>query len=352
MRLMQAIEAMKAMHGAQVAQAPLSADDADALKLVELLEKYFLLRKQLTQATAISYKNCIEEASRFFKNPPINQITESDVTRLQEHLAKKGNSPRTIDKKISTLSTLLAFAKKQGYTRKDNPAQNRALLTKKQKLKGGYAIFESDEVAQLLSSDFFKQQQTKSPDYSYVVLIALFTGCRVGEITSLKKEQVKCSAKDTHYIAIRDAKTLAGIREVPLHPYLYSKIESFIGAKSGKIFKYAERDGKGAGNAVGKMLSRNLEAAKISRDKLVFHSIRKYVNNELMKSGVSLETRSQLIGHELDNVNISTYTQKLNIDELARIVFPTFDEIAKIVERSLANPLEKIDLSSGNFDFT
>lgn len=334
----QMMEALQMMQKAQQ-QAPAPAiaptpptDDPTALKLGELLEKFFLLRKQLTQATAIAYRNCITELSKFLKNPPITRVSQSDITRYQEFLAEKGNSVRTIDNKISIVRALYNFAKKQGYTRQDNPAENRALLTKKQRLKGGYAIFEKEEIELFFKSEFFKEQMNKDPDYTTAVILGLFTGCRIGEITNLKKEQFKISSKKNAYISIRDSKTLAGIREVPLHPFIYNKVFDFIHSKTDKIFKYVEKDGKGTGNAVGKKFARNVESAGITREKLVFHSLRKFVNNELLKDKVSLEHRCQFIGHELDNVNVAIYTDTLTVDELAEAVFPTFDRLVKLMK--------------------
>lgn len=339
-RLMQAIQAMKVLHSGQgttpaqnVTTTVLDTvqDDPNTLKLDELLEKFFHLRKQLTQATAISYKNIIEEASKFLKNPPITKITPSDITRYQEHLAEK-NTPRTIDHKISTIRALFNFAKKHGYTKQENPAQNKALLTKKQKLKGGFAIFEPDEIKLLVNSEFFKEQKKKDQDYVMAVMLCIFTGCRIGEITNLKKNQFKISEKGNAYITIRDSKTMAGIREVPLHPYITEYMKDFLSRKTDKVFKYEEKEGKGSGNAVGKKFARNIEAAQIDREKLVFHSLRKFVNNELVKNKVSLEHRCQFIGHELDNVNVQVYSEKIDIDSLAETVYPTFSKIQKIVE--------------------
>lgn len=347
-RLMEAMAAMNALHAGQpvaqaapVAQAP--QDDPTALKLNELLDKFFLLRR-VRPATAQSYKNSTDEFSKFLKNPPITRVSVSDVTRWQEHLAKKGNVPRTIDGKVGVIKAIYNFAKKQGYTRGENPAENRNLLTKKQKLKSGYAIFEKEELDLLFRSQFFKDQQIKSPDYTNAILFGLLTGCRISEITTLKANQFKVSGKGTHYITIRDSKTLAGIREVPLHPYLTAHMAIFMSDKTDKIFKYKEKEGKGAGNAVGKMFARNLESARITRDKLVFHSLRKYVNNELMNKGVSLECRCQFIGHELDNVNVSVYTNIINIDDLAAKVLPAFDSIVALLTSAATTTKEVFDL--------
>lgn len=343
-RLMEALGAMQMLQQAQASapkvQAPVQApavpqNDPTALKLGELLEKFLRLRKQLTQATAIAYRNCITELSKFLKNPPITRITSSDITRYQEFLAEKGNSVRTIDNKVSIIRALYNFAKKQGYTREGNPAEDRALLTKKQRLKGGYAIFEKEEIEAFFRSHFFKEQKKKDKDYTTAVILGLFTGCRIGEITSLKKDQFKLSPNGVNYITIRDSKTLAGIREVPIHPLVFNRIEEFIESKTDKVFKYIEKEGKGTGNAVGKKFARNIESAGITREKLVFHSLRKFVNNELLKNKVSLEHRCQFIGHELDNVNVSVYTETINIDELAETVFPTLEKIYDIVKASL-----------------
>lgn len=348
-RLMQALQAMQALQVAQPGQptavpaseAP-TADDP-TLKLGELAEKYFLLRK-VKQGTAKSYRTAADELATFLRNPRITKITASDITRFQEHLAEKGNSIRTVDNKTGAIRALLSFAKIQGYTRADNPAAGRALMSKKQKAQGGWATFEQDEIEGLLGSSFFRERLATDDDYTTAVLMALFTACRVGEITSLKKEHFKRSRKGIPFITIRDSKTAAGIREVPLHPYIFARIVPKLDAlnsPSGRLFNYKEREDKGAGNAAGKMLKRNLEAARLDRPKLVFHSLRKYTNNELMQLGVSLEHRCQFAGHEIDSVNVQTYTKTIGVDDLAVAIFPALESIAKIVEKAI-NPMAGI----------
>src|SRR5690606_40244885 len=113
-------------------------------------------------------------------------------------------------------------------------------------------------------------------------------------------------SKGNHYLIIRDSKTHAGKREVPLPVNLFDEdFEKFIADNSkkhkGQVFKYGARSrtGKGAGNALGKKFARHLEELKISRGKLVFHSLRKYLNDLMMKSGVEYEPRCQFFGHSV-----------------------------------------------------
>jgi site-specific recombinase XerD len=378
----QMLEALAALTNAKVpiaqtAPAPIAAppqeDDASALRLGELLEKY-LLFKQLTPATVRGYRLTVEELATFLGNPRITRVTRSDLVRFQEHLRTKGNGLRTVGKKLSTIITLFDFAKDHTYTRHDNPATGLGKVSKKEKRKSSWAIFKREEIETILRGEFFQQRIKTDPDYAHVVLLGLFTGLRIGEITSLKKSQFHVSVKGTHYISIEDSKTSAGIREVPIHNSVYNYLQPFLNGKSHHIFRYADdlekRKQRAAtiksrqtrlskakfpkpvdeeeeitGNAASKMFSRNIKDAGVTRPKLVFHSLRKFVNNSLLQKGVSLEIRSQFIGHEVDHVNVEVYTENLSIDALAAAVFPAIEYIYEFVSDAVTPGASKIDLS-------
>ena len=287
------------------------------LKLLELLDKFFLLKSQLKPATILSYKNTIGEFKDFLKNPFIQNIGVSDISRYQEHLAAvRKNSPRTIDSKVSTVRTLFNFSIKQGYYFEKNPAENRALLTKKQKNRGGYVVATEEEIQKLYNSEQFKAYKETHPDFYWSMVLVLVTGCRISEITSLTAEQFHETVNGTRYISVVDAKTDAGNRDIPIPEMLFKwGLDEFIGEKD-KIFKYKELLGKGSGNAVLKRFKRLLEDLKITRPKLVVHSIRKFVNDFFQKNNIDFETRCQFIGHEFDHVNTQVYMNKLTIEEL------------------------------------
>ena len=107
-----------------------------------------------------------------------------------------------------------------------------------------------------------------------MLLLGLLTGCRISELTSLKVDQFQLTGDGSNFIIIRDSKTMAGKREVPLPEYFFQhSFDKFLESRTDSVFKYAPREGKGSGNAVGKKFFRHLELLKISREKLVFHSI-------------------------------------------------------------------------------
>ncbi|HDR9036037.1 MULTISPECIES: phage integrase [Burkholderiaceae] len=306
------IEAMKLLPPVTIqSQAdPRTSTNTKSLRLLELLDKFFSIRKKLTQATIDAYKANINEFSDFLKNPQISKIIGSDITRFQEYLLTKNNTTRTIDNKTAVIRALFNFAIKQGYYFDTNPAQNRTLMTNREKTREQYAIFYLEEILSIYSSENLKPHKGKDLDFYWVLVLALITGCRVGELTTLRKNQI-VESEGIHFVRIEKSKTDAGIREIPIPEVIYKDFKVFVDKQTtDKVFKYRERDGKGAGNAVGKKFSRYLQSLKIEREKLVFHSIRKFFNNFLKDNGISTELRCQIIGHEFEGTNNQIYSDK------------------------------------------
>jgi site-specific recombinase XerD len=302
-------------------KAPISPKPKIGLTMPEVLDKFFLVKSHLSQATHHSYTKAVNEFSSFLRNPSILNISVFDVTKYQEYLAQKKNTTRTIDNKISVLRTVFNFAIKQRYMDSENPAKERTLHSGKSKTQSGYGIFEFSEIKQIYRSEFLEKAREEDPDYYWVLILALLTGCRISEITSLTKEQIKITETGVNYIKIIDSKTQAGERNIPISSNLIvSGFAEFIKDKEGKIFKYNLRLGKGSGNAVGKKFKRHLEEVKVKGNKLVFHSLRKFVNDFLLENQVPYEARCQFMGHEIDDINIKIYTKKITIENLDAIL--------------------------------
>ena len=70
---------------------------------------------------------------------------------------------------------------------------------------------------------------------------------------------------------------------------------------------------------------------KIQRGKLVFHSLRKFLNDYLMKNGVEFETRCQYIGHKIESVNVATYSKKFSVEQLFELINPVQEKIIKLI---------------------
>lgn len=292
--------------------------------LKETLVKFGKMKK-LDETTLESYNTTVDEFEQFLKTTKrLHQIDIDHITNFREHLAEHvGNKPRTIDKKIGTLKAIFNFAMEQKYV-SHNPAAIKNLLTKRQKNSGGFAVFEAAEIARIFRSQAFIDELQKDPDFYYCSLLALLTGLRHDEATQLLREQIQTTKSGLHFVRLRDGKTNAAARSVPLpDEFMNHGFLAFINTKQPheKIFKYAP------GNALGKKFTRLIAKVGITRDKLVFHSVRKFLNNQLMHNKMPIEARCQMLGHEMENVNVSVYSTDYNIDELHLLTANTIVEI-------------------------
>ncbi|MPT11390.1 MAG: hypothetical protein E2578_15420 [Comamonas sp.] len=132
------------------------------ISLQDLVEQFFKLRSHLSQATAIAYRNVVKELEQFTKIKYAKIVRPADINRFQNYLAEKNNTPRTIDNKTTFLKSIFNFAVDRQYIDK-NPVVSKPLMTKKQREKEQWAIFENDEIRSIYDSEYFFTQKEKRP---------------------------------------------------------------------------------------------------------------------------------------------------------------------------------------------
>jgi site-specific recombinase XerD len=304
--------------------APIEEEQPKGLRLLELFSK-FMAMKKLQARSVQQYTTNITEFAEFLKNPYLYRITGDDITRYQEHLKSSGNELRTIDNKVSVIRTVLNFAIKHKYLFGENPAKDRNLLTTRERAKSTYASFYLEEVLSVFDRQRLLAHKKKDPDFYFCLMLELVTGFRVGELTILKKGQLLKHERGFHFVRILDAKTKAGVREVPIPDEIMNELQPFIDSRrlpDDKIFKYREREGKGAGNAVGKKFARYIEGIGINRGKLVCHSLRKFFTNYMKEQEISLEMRCQIIGHEVEGTNAEIYSEDFPLTVIQSKIAP------------------------------
>lgn len=307
---------------------------AAPLTMSQLLAKFFALKKKVTEGTVTDYTATVTEFDGFAKSPQIADIDDDVVTRYMEWAAKKGNGERTIDKKVGTLRALFNFAKKHKYFAGDNPAAERNLLTRKQRMAGGSKSYQLDDVKQIFACDEFKAFRQTEPNFHLIAVAGLVLGVRVSALAALLPGDFKTSiaTPPTYYVRVRDDKTEAGKRDVPVAKSLYDALSAYVKQFGGMGFK-AREDGKGASDPVRKLLDQHFEDIGVAHEDYTFHGLRKTLNNFLIQEGVSLEARCQFLGHEIDHVNMTVYGgEKFSIDKLAGLVVPPQLKLLGIIE--------------------
>ena len=135
-------------------------------------------------------------------------LNVNHVAGLVTELRREGKKAHTINVILTTLSGLMRTAVRRGFANQNPVAQ----LDRHERPKADQAkmnILDTDEIKLLLSS---------APENYHVLLsTAIFTGLRVGELTSLRWEDVDWTEGT---LQVKDSKTKAGIREVVLMPAL------------------------------------------------------------------------------------------------------------------------------------
>lgn len=300
------------------------------LTLSNVLVKFKGLKQGLSEGTVTDYDATVKQFDEWAGKPALVDIDDNQITAFMEWLAGRGNTERTIDKKIGTLRALFNFAIKQKYYIGENPAAERNLLTRKQKNAGGLNFYKLEDVKQMFDCEAFRALATTEPAFHLIMVAGLITGIRVSALAALKPADLRVSMEGDPYIRVKKDKTAAGQRDVPIPAKLHSRLREFLQQAGGFGFT-ARHDGKGASDPIRKLLNTHMEAIGMGDEELTFHGLRKTLNNFFMREGVAFEARCQFIGHEIDHVNVAVYGQRYDLHDIAAMVLPSQEKLLDMI---------------------
>lgn len=191
----------------------------------------------------------------------------------------------------------------------DNDPFTGAVDFKKQKKaagRGSWVPFSPEEVVSL--AEYTKDKG--DIDLHNFIMLAAYTGCRIEELGSL---EIKDITEDA--FTIKDAKTEAGNRVVPIHSKIKKLVKSLIASSadgyliSGQgMNKYGCRS-----NAAGQRFGKLKKALGYS-DLHVFHSFRKTFTTLLENAGVSENVAADIVGHEKPRITYGLYSGGATLD--------------------------------------
>ena len=298
--------------------------------LSDVLGKFKSLKKSLSEGTMTDYDATVKQFDEWSEKPALDEIDGEKITAYMERLSERGNSERTIDKKIGTLRALFNFAIKHKYYIGENPAAERNLLTRKQKNSGGLNFFKLEDIKQMFDCEAFRQLATADPAFYLITVTGLITGIRVSALAALKSTDLRINLDGDPYIRVKKDKTAAGTRDVPIPVILHRRLKTFLENAGGFGFT-ARKDGKGASDPIRKLLNEHLEAVGMGDEELTFHGLRKTLNNFFIREKVEFEARCQFMGHEVDHVNVAVYGTAFDVHELAAKVLPSQEKMLALI---------------------
>ena len=248
------------------------------------------------------------------KDVPLASITEQQVAGYIDHRADSGRTKGTIKGELAALSKIYVDGRRvaDGIP-KDNPFSGQEVVGKQD---GHFQSFTKAEVQAILDKTRdLKGYQCLLPR------LGLYTGARINELALMDVGAVEQTEHGQWYLDIRESKTKAGIRKVPIHDSILDLVlaQREKGLFSDSKMLFPELAGKTSQRASGwfSNLKISLGIKNDEKGQKVFHSFRKLLATALQEKGVALSTAKQIVGHEDGSLTYGLYSDGLKIEQLA-----------------------------------
>jgi integrase len=255
-------------------------------------------------------------------------ITPPVITAFQNHLLSKGAKPQTVNKYSSVVRSVFDQLVMDG-TVTENVFDRVTALKEK-----AYRHPRGCHELPLLKGVFNRRWEN---ELSYLLCLTIYaTGLRNSEIDLIKYEDIT-AIHGCRFIDVKQSKTANGVRLVPLHPYVYKRLEAWYTKKRLSPCDYLLAPDCGhnqsttynaANAALGERLG--VTEADLARQYITFYSGRYYWKT-LMNAAELGDVEEYFMGHKVSRDVAKQYNRldKRGQDLLvkkAREVFRILDE--------------------------
>lgn len=232
--------------------------------------------------------------------------------------------PQTAKKHIGSVKLYWDFLIARGHVTGANPWAGQTLPDRSRRVERGderdERAFTEAEIKTLLYSSYPPRMQEKFKQQIHDVMrIAALTGMRVGEIVTLWVEECPIAEDGAGYFDIRQGKTAAAARRVPMHSDLLEIVKRRSKGKRPQDWLFDElADERDPGDVFGKrfrqyrlkLMVDDVQPGK-RRSLVNFHSFRRWFVTQAERAGVPESTISSVVGHEEGrrSITFGTYSE-------------------------------------------
>ena len=254
----------------------------------EWLPKY-KLRNNISKSGLASHANALKHCYSIL-DMSVDKIKYKHYQDIIDTLTKKDLSYSTKKKVRNLISLLLQYAISMEYTTVNYSSMIK--IGKNKKIRP-HVPFTEDEIKAV-----WEIEDISNAD---IILILLYTGCRVSELLNLKKENVFL---DDGYFKITESKTEAGIRVVPIHSRIKKFIENRMNQSGNYLFMNGDKNF--SYTAFTSHWKRIMKQLGITHST---HDCRHTVASRLDSVGANEIAKRKILGHAIQNVT-EGYTHK------------------------------------------
>lgn len=292
--------------------------------LIEIIENIVEDRHNSNKTRDSAYKTNLDSIKRIKQNDiattEIQKITVDDLKDYFNSLTSK-YSNSVIKKNYGLINSAFRRAVIKGYIIR-NPFDNREELqmpkSKKQDKKiRAFSVTEQSELMEAL-------KQYDNITYKNIILLALYSGMRSGEILALKLSDIDLKNEVIHIqrtttrdikgnvVIGENTKTINSFRDIKITPIIEKVIKDSI-----KIFHlnknnlvYCTKEGKLITNGmINSAFKRLCEKHKINKGFDVnFHMLRHTYATRCIESGMQAKVLQKKLGHHDISITLNTYT--------------------------------------------
>lgn len=150
--------------------------------------------------------------------------------------------------------------------------------------------------------------------------MAAYSGARRSEIAALTKDDIKlCPDTKRYYFVVKEGKTKAARRTVPIHNHLIELgLLEWIDSSNYRFFNTAYENLNRVTDLFGSILERNVND---HGERLVFHSLRHTFITKARAAGINNVLVQQVVGHEKYGAGqTDRYTHTFQLKDVLKVV--------------------------------
>ena len=259
--------------------------------------EYLSLEKKCSPHTLKAYQANLEAFEVFITEQgsleTIEEVSYGEIRAWIVSLIQSGNTPRTVNRKLSALRSYYKFLLRIGSIPVSPLKEHKALITDTK-----VALpFSQEEIQRLLAADFFPEEYTAVLQRTVIQLL-YYTGIRRSELIELKVQDVDLSEGLMKVLGKRNKERL-----LPLLPEIKTQLTQLM--EQQKQYQISRESEHFFVNSRGKKLSEafvyetvKTYLSKVStKTKRSPHVLRHSFATHLLDQGADLNAIKDLLGH-------------------------------------------------------